>query len=228
MAEKTAEERAAIGKRLAEGRAAARAARDQAQEASTDMAEGKQFASAADIPGGARPITGKKEGAALTAEQLIEAPDTGFAATTGSGQGGALVVESASVIGGGSPGFGERTRMNNGIVVADKMLEPGDIVPAPNADRGFGPADPTGLPCTCAMGTTTVGRPRGETWCIVCGGELDGKTRPENALKGRRNVAVKAALALTSADIEAISAAAEQRATERILAQLREAGVLKS
>jgi hypothetical protein len=219
---------------MAERRANALAARDSSdsatEEAQVEVTEGKQFATAADIPGGARPITGKREAAALSAEQLVEAPDTGFAATSGAGTGGGLVVESSNVIGSGGstgPSFAQRSRVENGVVVADRMLEAGDVLPAPNSDRGFGPADPTGLPCSCAMGTTTVGRPKAETWCIVCGGELDGKTRPENALKGRRNVSVRAATALSMQDLEVITAAAEERAYQRLLADLKAGGVIK-
>ena len=194
------------------------------------MAETREYAKPTDIPG-ARPITGQKREAALSADQLIEAPDTGFAATAGTGQGGGLVVESGNVIGGGpaSPSFGNAAGRDrkSGMIVADRTLEPGDVAPAPNSDRGFGPADPTGLPCTCQMPTSIKGAPADMTWCVVCGGERDRKERPENALKGRRNIAVRAATALSEQDVETITAAAERRAYERLLNDLKAAGVIK-
>jgi hypothetical protein len=196
----TPEERAAFGAKMAAARAA-KADATSAQEAQPDMTEQKEYAKPGDIPG-ARPIAAVKKGQTLEASAvtgLVEAPDT--TPTAG------VVEAHGTVIGGPSTAAAARpSSMKSGMVVADRPLQAGDNVPLPNQSRGFGPADPTGLPCTCEIGTSWLGRPRDETWCIVCGGEIDKVSRPENALRGRHQfTALKTGVALTEGDIDAIA-----------------------
>lgn len=155
-------------------------------------------------------------------------PDIVAADTPAPGGGGPIIVESDSVLGGGVAAPARPQRRQAARTGAswqsgtpgtqqDMVLEApvGDgrdpeALPAEQQTRkagpsAYGPAIPTGNPCTCAfqweeieqedgskvvnlyttggLATGFKGAPRFMTWCIVCGGERDGEFRPENAIK---------------------------------------------
>ena len=171
------------------------------------MAEGKQYAGPEDVPEGVRPIKVReivrgREVDAGSVAGLTQAPDSGY----GAGR-AAIEVVSGEVLGGFATG---------GTVPATPTLPGGNATLFSDAKddggvatqlrvRGYsGPAEPTGLPCSCVqfvdvkdpvtgatkkeqrgMPTELRGQSPSITWCAMCGGERDLIPRPENALKGK-------------------------------------------
>jgi hypothetical protein len=192
----------------------------------------RKFAGREDVPAGVRPIQAR-----TAVRREISAQEVGVeqAADTGYQSGGAaLVVESGSVIGGGdatprarvdsmgrrvaAPAGTSAAQVRGGVLFSDKAPDGGMTTLVKARQRAAGPAEPTGLPCTCVMPTQLRGQDPNITWCVTCGGERDGVARPENALRGKSIKDIRSALAgdTTAIDYNAVA----QRTAELVLAQL--------
>jgi hypothetical protein len=216
----TDEQRAAFGAKMAAARAAKVAP---TPEEGPVMATEKKFAGREDVPAGVRPIAQREFGGRTVdlseLQGLTQAPDTGYAAT------GAAIEVSGDVIGASgsqdmrstAPDMGAKNvgAVMPGTLFSDQpSANPAAMAIQASKVRSGGAADPTGLPCTCAMPTWRRGQDASITWCTLCGGERDGKARPENALRAQMgSVLDQTGVSLS---IEAIV----ERAADRVLAAI--------
>jgi hypothetical protein len=221
---KTPEERAAFGVKMAAARATAKAARANSTQKG-EVVEMTESRYSEGPPEGVRPIKVReivrgREVDAGSVAGLQQAPDSGYGNTR------AAIEVSGDVLGGGFA--------TGGVVGAAKVSGERAVLFSDSKDdggvatqlrvRGYaGPAEPTGLPCSCVqfvdvrdpvtgqtkkeqrgMPTELRGQSPSITWCAMCGGERDLIPRPENALKGRsfENAAKAAGVQV---DLEAVA-----------------------